>query len=64
MKGGSIGSLGKGKWNYKTCIVEAKKYNTLKDSLNNSKGAYLKALKNKWIADYVWLEDNIRHRRG
>ena len=63
MKGGSIGSLGKGKWNYKTCLVEAKKYNTIKDFLNNSKGAYLKALKNKWIADYVWLEDNIRHRR-
>ena len=63
MKGGSIGSLGKGKWNYKTCMVEAKKYRTIKDFLNNSKGAYLKSSKNKWIADYVWLEDNIKHRR-
>lgn len=63
MKGGSIGSLGKGKWNYKTCLAEAKKYKTLKEFLDNSTGAYQKALKNKWIIEYVWLEDNIRHRR-
>ena len=62
-KGGSIGGLGKGKWNYKTCLAEAKKYKTLKDFLDNSKGAYLNALKNKWIGDYVWLEDNIKHRK-
>ena len=63
MKGGSIGSLGKGRWNYKTCMAEAKKYKTLKEFLDNSNGAYQKALKNKWIFEYVWLEDNIRHRR-
>ena len=62
-KGGSIGGLGKGKWNYKTCMAEAKKYKTLKDFLVNSTGAYQKALKNKWIKEYVWLEDNIRHRK-
>lgn len=63
MEGGSIGSLGKGKWNYNTCLAEARKYNTIRDFLNNAPCAYLKATKNKWIKEYVWLEDNIKHRK-
>lgn len=64
MEGGSIGSLGKGKWNYKTCLAEAKKYKTIKDFLENAPCAYQKAVKNKWIEEYVWLKDNIKHRKN
>lgn len=63
-KGGSIGSLGKGKWNYKTCLTEAKKYKTIRDLLKNAPCAYQKAVKNKWIEEYVWLEDNIKHSKS
>lgn len=62
-KGGSIGGLGKGKWNYKTCLAEARKYKTIRDFLNNAPCAYQKATKNKWIEEYVWLEDNIKHKK-
>lgn len=62
-KGGSIGGLGKGKWNSKTCLAEAKKYKTIRDFLKNSPYAYQKATKHRWIENYVWLEDNIKHRK-
>ena len=63
MRGGSIGSLGKGKWNYNTCFSEATKYKTIKEFLDHSPCAYRKSVKNHWIEEYVWLIDNIKHRK-
>jgi hypothetical protein len=39
------------KWSFENCKKEALKYNYKKDFRNNCKGAYNKALKNKWIDD-------------
>ena len=63
MKGGSIGTLGSGRWNHESCFAEARKFKTLKDFLLNSPQAYRKAYKRKWIDEYVWLEDDIKHRQ-
>ena len=63
MKGGSIGTLGSGRWNHESCYTEAKKFKSLKDFRTNSPQAYRKAYKRKWLEEYVWLEDNIKHRQ-
>ena len=55
LKSGSIGGLGKGKWNYKTCYAEAQKYKTLKDFRKKTPSAYNVSCKNKWIDDYTWF---------
>ena len=54
-KSGSIGGLGKGKWNYKTCYAEAQKYKALKDFREKSPSAYNVARKNKWVDGYTWF---------
>ena len=54
-KTGSIGSLGKGKWNYEKTKEEAKKYKTRKEFSNGSPSAYGSALRNKWLDDYTWF---------
>lgn len=55
-KSGSIGRLGKGKWNYERTKEEAKKYKSKNDFRKNChNGAYSAAIKNKWIDDYTWF---------
>lgn len=54
-KPGSIGKLGKGKWNYKRTKEEAKKYKTRNDFRKSCSGAYFAAIRNKWIDDYIWF---------
>lgn len=63
IKSGSLGGLGSGKWNYKSCYKEAKKYKTLKDFRKKSPAAYNVACKNKWQDDYEWLK-TIEHKGG
>ncbi len=60
-KGGSIGSLGSGKWTHDSCYAEAKKFKTIRDFILQSPHAYRKAYKRNWVGEYVWLEDNIKH---
>lgn len=62
-KGGSIGSLGSGKWVHDSCYAEAKKFKTIRDFMIQSPHAYRKAYKRKWLEEYVWLEDNAKHRQ-
>lgn len=52
---GSLGAIGHGKWNRKTCADEAKKYKSLTEFEVNSSGAYAAALRNGWLKDYVWF---------
>ena len=59
-KGGSVGGLGKGKWNYQSVYNEAKKYNSVSDFAKGSPGAYNVARKNKWRDDYTWLPNAKR----
>ncbi len=54
-KTGSIGSIGKGKWNYETCYKEAKKYRTSGEFKKGNQTAYHTSCKNKWIYDYNWF---------
>lgn len=60
-KGGSVGGLGRCKWNYETCYNEAKKYNNISDFAKWSPGAYQKAIKNNWRNDYTWLPKSKRY---
>ena len=57
---GSIGSLGKGMWNEKTCYDEAKKYTRLKDFEKKASGAYKRARIHGWIKNYIWLQKGVR----
>lgn len=43
------------KWNYETCFEEAKKYKSVTEFHNASKGAYKKAWQNGWLADYTFF---------
>ena len=52
---GSLGLLAKGKWNYESCFLEAKKYTTLKEFRKLSASAYNKSLRYGWLSDYTWL---------
>lgn len=60
-KSGSLGGLGRGKWNYNSCYKEAQKYTTLKEFRKKSPAAYNVVCKNKWQNDYVWLK-TVTHR--
>ncbi len=62
-KSGSLGGLGSGKWNYKSCYKEALKYKTLKEFRKKSPSAYNVVCKNGWQDDYVWLK-TIPHKAG
>lgn len=61
MKSGSLGGLGSGKWNYKSCYKEAQKYKTLKEFRKKSPAAYNVVCKNGWQDDYVWLK-TVAHK--
>lgn len=52
---GSLGAIGQGKWNRRTCYKEAKKYKTLTEFEYTSSGAYAAAQRNGWIKDYSWF---------
>lgn len=54
-KTGSIGSLGKGKWNYEATKEESKKYTTRGEFEKKSPSAYHAARKNKWLDNFTWL---------
>ena len=57
---GSIGSLGSGKWTYKTCKAEALKYKSLSEFKKSNGGAYEASRINKWLNDYTWFIDTKR----
>lgn len=42
-------------WTYERCYEEAQKYKSRHQFQNENGSAYLKALKEKWIDDYVWF---------
>lgn len=44
------------KWNYETCMKEAKKYNTYKDFEEKVPVALRIARKNNWLQEYTWLK--------
>ena len=52
VKTGSIGGLDRGKWNFDTCYIEAKKYKTRTEFQKNNAYAYQVARKNNWIDDF------------
>lgn len=60
---GSIGSLGKGKWNYKSTVEEAKKYKSRREFRDKNRSAYNKALEKDWLDNFNWLKDNTKHRK-
>ena len=59
-KTGSIGALGKGKWNKKTCMEESKKYKSRSEFRKGSNGAYIAAWKNGWLDEYTWLKRLVK----
>ena len=52
---GSLGAIGQGKWNRRTCYEEAKKYKTSSEFQYGSSGAYSAARINGWLNDYTWF---------
>lgn len=52
---GSLGAIGQGKWNRRTCREEALKYKSASEFEVNSSGAYAAALRNGWLKDYSWF---------
>lgn len=42
-------------WTKETCYSEAKKYNDVKSFYNECKSAYVIAVRNGWLDEYVWL---------
>ena len=59
-KTGSIGALGKGKWNKKTCMEESKKYNTRSEFSNGCSRAYNVARENGWLDEYTWFKRLVK----
>ena len=52
---GSLGAIGQGKWNRRTCREEALKYKSASEFEVNSSGAYAAALRNGWLKEYTWF---------
>ena len=52
---GSLGAIGQGKWNRRTCYKEAQKYKTSTEFEYGSSGAYSAARINGWLNDYTWF---------
>lgn len=63
-KAGSIGTIGKGRWNKRKCREEALKYITKTDFRQNSPRAYEYALANGWLDSYNWLKKKSRKLKG
>ena len=63
-KAGSLGTLNKGKWNYKNCYNEAKKFTNKMDFVKQSNGAYDSARRHGWLDDYTWfVKSNLKWTR-
>ena len=54
---GSLGGLGYGKWNKKTCYQEAKKYKSRSEFEKGNASAYMRARKEGWLDNYTWFEE-------
>lgn len=56
-------SLGGGfeRYTYEYVKEESQKYSTRKEFMQNSFNCYRKAVKKKWINNFVWLENNVKH---
>jgi hypothetical protein len=52
---GSLGAIGHGKWNRKSCYKEAQKYKNATAFEKGCGGAYSAALTNGWLSDYTWF---------
>ena len=52
---GSLGAIGHGKWNKRTCYEEAKKYKNSSEFEHGSSSAYSAARINGWLIDYTWF---------
>lgn len=52
---GSLGALGQGKWNRKTCYQAAKQYKSRQEFKIKNVGAYTRALERGWLDDYTWF---------
>lgn len=63
IKTGSIGGLGKGKWNYNSCKELAEECESIKEFKTKSMSAYNKARLEGWLKDYYWLENDIKFRK-
>ncbi len=53
---GSLGGISHGKWNRKTCYIEAKKYKSASEFGKANGSAYDAARRNGWIKDYSWFD--------
>ena len=51
----SLGMIGHGKWNRKSCFKEAQKYKNATAFEKGSGGAYNAALTNGWLSEYTWF---------
>lgn len=52
----------RGYWTEERCLEEAKKYKTKKDFRGGSYSAYIISCRNRWLDEYVWL-DNTEVRK-
>ena len=52
--------MAKSKWNYDTCLEESRKYKSRSEFAKKCKGAYQAALKNGWLDDCNWFEEQRR----
>ena len=48
--------MAKSKWNYDTCLEEARKYKSRKEFQRKCSSAYRAALRNKWLDDCTFEE--------
>ena len=53
---GSLGGISHGKWNRKTCLIEAQKYKSASEFGKANGSAYDAARRNGWIKDYIWFD--------
>ena len=53
---GSLGGISHGKWNRKTCYIEAMKYKSASEFGKANGSAYDAARRNGWIKDYTWFD--------
>ena len=53
---GSLGAITSVKWTRSKCLEEAKKYSYRKEFQRGSVGAYTRALRMGWLADYTWFK--------
>ena len=60
---GSLGGLGSGKWNEKTCYQEAKKYKSRTEFQKGCSWAYQVARQNDWLDNYTWFTEKYKPHR-